>query len=97
MGTSKHDAGATVAIAPVAGEDTAAIGAVRYGPQIGDIEPQHLAVAIEYYQTAIQIQLHYNEMLIRVRSFGLTGVATLLAVAGGAASGGDSGSDRAWV
>lgn len=97
MGTSKQEAGASLATVPVAGAESATTPAVRHALQIGDIEPEHLAVEIEYYQTTIQIQLHYNEMLIRVRSFGLTGVATLLAVAGGAASGGGSGSDKVWV
>ena len=52
------------------------------------IAPENLGAAVEYYQTAIQVQMHYNEMLLRVRSFGLTAAATLLAVAGGAAGAG---------
>lgn len=58
----------------------------RHGAREGDIAPDLIDTAIEYYQLAVQIQMHYNEMLIRVRSFGLTAVATLLAVAGGAAA-----------
>ena len=57
------------------------------GPREGVIADEHLGAAIEYYQTAIQLQTHYNEMLLRVRSLGLTAAATLLAVAGGAAAG----------
>ena len=57
------------------------------GPREGTIAAEHLAAAMGYYQAAIQVQMHYNEMLIRVRSFGLTAAATLLAVAGGASAG----------
>lgn len=73
------------AAAPKAAEPTPII-AEPNGTRRGDIAPDLLDTAIEYYQLAVQIQMHYNEMLIRVRSFGLTAVATLLAVAGGAAA-----------
>jgi len=58
----------------------------RRGTYEGGIARDNIEAAIEYHQLAIQVQMHYNEMLIRVRSFGLTGVATLLAVTGGAAA-----------
>src|SRR5687768_7623860 len=76
---------ATKAGAPETVEPRLAAGK-RSGPRPGAIAPELLDTAIEYYQLAVQIQMHYNEMLIRVRSFGLTAVATLLAVAGGAAA-----------
>lgn len=71
---------------PAAPSETAA-----RGPREGVIAAEHLGAAIEYYQTAVQVQQHYNEMLIKLRSLGLTGAATLLAVAGGAAAGATPG------
>jgi hypothetical protein len=81
----KRETAAVKAAARKAAEPTP-VRAERDGPRHGDIAPELLDTAIEYYQLAVQIQMHYNEMLIRVRSFGLTAVATLLAVAGGAAA-----------
>lgn len=69
--------------------------AKKKGPRPGTIAAEHLATAIEYYQSAMQVQMHYNEMLLRIRSLGLTAAATLLAVAGGAAGGiGGQASDQ---
>lgn len=73
--------------APDALATPAAAAAKKKGPRPGTIAPEHLATAIEYYQSAMQVQMHYNEMLLRIRSLGLTAAATLLAVAGGAAGG----------
>ena len=86
----KRGAAAVKAAVLKAAEPTP-VAADRNGTRDGDIAPALLDTAIEYYQLAVQVQMHYNEMLIRVRSFGLTAVATLLAVSGGAAAaGGDT-------
>lgn len=83
--TGKRVAAAVQAEAPGA-SGPPPMAAEEDGARRGDIAPELIDTAIEYYQLAVQIQMHYNEMLIRVRSFGLTAVATLLAVAGGAAA-----------
>jgi len=48
----------------------------------GCLSGEELRASIEYYKTIITTQTHFNDMLIRTRWFGLTVVATLLAVTG---------------